>query len=440
MTNDALTKNIGMPAIEEVIAASMLVPMTDPHDAECIWGLPLMLWGDPGIGKSDRITSASLMAALPCRVVYAATLQPEDLSGVPLPSYGRFDEEHIEIPSDFLGLAKAAIGLFSKFLKRMGKGGVTIESTVPAIRQLFEDQQGVLFMDELSCARPAIQSSWLGVVLTRMIAGKRMPPGVRIIGAGNPPETAAGGWDLEPPMANRFCHIEVKKPTKQEWGAWLTSILHRNIVPIEDGEAKIKANWTAEFAKVCHLQKSFIEKNDAEMLHEIPPEGHKSRGRAWPSPRTWDFAGRALAACWCLDLEEAVATALMEGCVGEGAATAFAAFVEENDLPDPLDMLNNGWTPDKKRIDRTHIAYGSMVSFVRDQTERQKSLELAPLAWKRLHDAVEANLLDVATPHAHSLVKAGLDSKASPAIKEAAYPVLVRLAKSGAGDFVSNKS
>lgn len=427
------TKKLGL---EDLIAAALLVPMTDPHDPNCSWGLPLMLWGAPGIGKSDRIVRAAMMAALPTRTVYAATLQPEDLSGVPLPSYGRFDEEHVTVPEDILGVAKSAVQMFANYLKRLGKGGVTIESTVPAIRQLFEDQSGVLFMDELSCARPAIQSAWLGVVLTRMIAGKKMPPGVRIIGAGNPPETAAGGWELEPPMANRFCHIDVNVPTRAEWGEWRVSGNRVDITPVEHGESTVRANWASEFSKVCNLLKAFIEKNKEEMLHCIPADGHRSRGRAWPSPRTWDFASRALATCQCLGLPSSISTILMEGCVGEGPATEFAAYVAEKDLPDPLDMLNNGWKPDTRRIDRTHIAYSSMISYVRDQPTRKESIALAPLAWKRLEEAADANLLDIATPHAHTLVKANLDSSAGPEVKAAMYPVMLRLAKSGAGDFI----
>ena len=36
-------------------------------------------------------------------------------------------------------------------------------------------------------------------------------------------------------------------------------------------------------------------------LHKLPAVGSVERGRAWPSPRTWDFAARAIATCLALD-------------------------------------------------------------------------------------------------------------------------------------------
>jgi len=45
-------------------------------------------------------------------------------------------------------------------------------------------------------------------VLERVVGDVTLPEDVSVIAAANPPEQAAGGWDLSAPLANRFCHLE----------------------------------------------------------------------------------------------------------------------------------------------------------------------------------------------------------------------------------------
>jgi hypothetical protein len=53
---------------------------------------------------------------------------------------------------------------------------------------------------------------------------------------------------------------------------------------------------------------------------------------------------------------------------------------------------------------------------------------------------VQANLLDLTLPMANTLVRAGLDTKASPEIAEAAQPVMLRLAKMKMGQHLPGRS
>jgi hypothetical protein len=72
-----------MNDLEKILSTSFLVPMGDPRDEKCVWGLNVMLWGPPGIGKSERIENAGAMVGLPVRPTYIPTCQPEDASGAP---------------------------------------------------------------------------------------------------------------------------------------------------------------------------------------------------------------------------------------------------------------------------------------------------------------------------------------------------------------------
>ena len=68
--------------------------------------------------------------------------------------------------------------------------------------------RGLLFLDELSTAPPAVQAALLRVVLERRVGALQLPAGaVRIVAAANPRVGAADGWELSPPLANRFVHL-----------------------------------------------------------------------------------------------------------------------------------------------------------------------------------------------------------------------------------------
>ena len=53
-----------------------------------------------------------------------------------------------------------------------------------------------------------------GVDLT--VGDVQLPKGTRVIAGANPPDCAAGGYELEAPLANRFCHVEFT-PSVDEW-------------------------------------------------------------------------------------------------------------------------------------------------------------------------------------------------------------------------------
>ncbi len=402
--------------LQKFLSVAFLVPMHDPREPSCQWGLPVMLWGDPGIGKSSQVSAAAFAVGLPPQVVYAATSQPEDVSGTAFPD---------------------------------GKGGLTILSLLPGIRRLIANAFGVLFLDELTCARPAVQAAFLAVPLTRRIGDQDLPPGIRVLAAGNPPDSAAGGWELEPPMANRFCHVDFKCPSVPEWTSWLLNG-NAKMPAIEQGEARIRENWPNVWPTVQGLVAGFLTTSPS-LLHEMPPDGNPNRGRAWPSPRTWEFAARAYATCMCLgvghnkplidkngktDGGDEVRMAFVEGCVGDGAATAFAAWVKNADLPDPLTVLREGWTIDKARLDRCFAVYTSIIAYTTGRTDQTEREELAVLAWNRLEESMNANLLDITLPMANTLVKAGLDSKSTTAVAAAAHPVMLRLAKMGMAKYL----
>ncbi len=247
--------------VENLLTIALLTPQGDPRDPMCIWGGPMLIWGPPGIGKSGRIEQTGDAVGLPVETLYLSTLQPEDISGIPA---------------------------------KDDKYGARRVCDLPQIQDLYTAGRGILFLDELTTARPAIQGAGLGVVYNRKIAGRPLPPGVRVIGAANKAEDAAGGWNLSAPMANRLLHFDLGVPTPEEWAAWLLTGPNEADVSISIGEEQVRSHWGDIWPKYQGLGAGFIKSNRAK-LYAMPAPGHKDRGRSWPSPRSWESALRCMA-------------------------------------------------------------------------------------------------------------------------------------------------
>lgn len=382
--------------IESLINIALLTPIDDdPADKNCRWGAPLILWGDPGGGKSDRTRQACASVALDLAMLFLSTAQPEDLGGIPMQD---------------------------------GKGGVTTHLAHPGINALIEAKRGVIFIDELTCARPAVQGAGLSVVRDRIIANKYLPGGIRILAAANPPENAAGGWELALPMANRMMHVAMpKKPSAKEWAAWRIGRSNNSAATIEEGEAIVRSAWPSVFPLYQSLFASFIDKLGDDMLTLIPPEGHPNRGRAWPSGRTWAMATNLAATCKALN-KEALILDCIAACVGTGPASEFAEWVAKVDMPDPEKMLKDGWTPDKRRLDICFAAYGQAVAWTLAKTNKDERAQWAERAYVLLTDGWKSHgLVDIVGAAVIPLVKAGYHTHYSPAMALVSKDLLGKL-------------
>src|SRR5580693_1508993 len=231
---DKIPTHVTTGTLEEILTIALLAPMRsssnllgDPNHEDCVWGAPILLWGEPGIGKSDRVEEAGEAIDLPLQTLYLSTLQPEDISGIPMGN---------------------------------AKEGVTRICDLTEVQTLTAMGKGILFLDELSTVRPAVQGAGLGVVHKRKFAGKSLPGRVRVVAAANPPESAAGGWNLTLPMANRLLHLEVKPPSASEWAAWLLGQNNHEEITAMQGEELVRANWGTSWPMLCGLGASFIKR------------------------------------------------------------------------------------------------------------------------------------------------------------------------------------
>lgn len=317
---------------------------------------PVLLWGPPGVGKSAAVVSAAQAEGLPVEVVIASIREPQDFIGLPVVNGRIADDVHVS-GSDCL-VSYAPPG----WAKRLAEAG-----------------GGVLFLDEITTAPPAVQAALLRVVLNRVVGDLRLPENTLIIAAANPPEIAAGGWDLSPPLANRFIHL-TWKVDPEDWA---------NRFPAYWGNPpQLPGINPQTWERARSLVATFIRRRP-ELLLQLPRQAD-AQGRAWPSPRTWDFASRVLALC---NLDPLAAAEGIAGAVGEGPGMEFVNWAREQDLPDPEELLRK---PEKFRLSGRGDRDFAVLSSIAAATCREVTKERWNAAWKIFAKAAQDGAADVA--------------------------------------------
>jgi hypothetical protein len=339
-------------------------------------GVPVLLWGAPGTGKTSALRAMAERAGWPCEVVIASIREPSDFAGLPIVVDG---DVRFAPPTWARRLAGAGWGL--------------------------------LFLDELSTAPPAVQAALLRVVLERVVGDLDLPEGTRVVAAANPPDQAADGWDLSPPLANRFCHLDWGIDP-QGFAEGIAGGFDAPVIP------ELAADHDDLRSRARGLLAAFTTVRPGLVC--VPPTDRTAAGRAWPSPRSWEMAGHLWAAATSAGASHDATAALVCGSVGEGPGLEFLAWVEEMDLPDPEAVLADPGSfslPD--RGDRAYAALTSIAAAVAGRPTPERWLA----GWKVLGKAGET-APDVAAVAARVLARCRPQGVSPPAEVRAFLPLL----------------
>lgn len=225
-------------------------------------GLPILITGAPGIGKSDCVTQAAAIAGADCVIMHPAVQDPTDVAGLPW------------ITPD--GAAR--------FIP-LGQLAQLLSAT----------RLTVCFLDDFGQANESVQKAWMQPLLAREINGHRFPDCVVFIAATNRRGDRAGVGGILEPVKSRFASIVELVPDLDDWTAWA----------IRSG--RIPPELIAFLRFRPSLLSAFLP--SADLIN-------------CPSPRTWSNAARQLA----LQLPPALEAVALAGAVGEEAATEFLAF------------------------------------------------------------------------------------------------------------------
>lgn len=239
----------------------------------------------------------------------------------------------------------------------------------------------MVFVDELNTAPPALQPALLGILQERRIGGYQFGPRVRIVGAANPVDQAAGGWDIAPPVANRMGHLTWPCPGVDAWASWAMGATNtQDTMDAQFTEAVVMGKWPDEFSKVTGMVTAFLRRRP-DLLHRMPNFGDPGQGKAWPSPRTWDMAMRAKASAAIQELSTVDDEEFVTSFIGAGAANEFFVWVGQADLPDPRAVLDGSvpFVVDQRRLDRTDAILSActtlLVSMGKESPEKAAFVE-----------------------------------------------------------------
>ena len=260
--------------------------------------------GPPGCGKSRTIEAFARAMSRQCYTLIGSLREPADVGGYPYPVHG--EQPYMAVMP-------------------------------PKWAQDCQNGQWVLFLDELTTCPPAVQAALLGVIAENRVGDAVLPDTVWKLAACNPPDCAANGSELEPPLANRLCHLTWETDTE----AWQRGMGNALGFP-QPSFVPLPPDWEKCVGRNTGLVGAF-HKHKPGLLEAYPKDRAKTSG-PWPSIRSWTNAAICAAALEAIDAEPLLRYRAVAGCVGEEAALEFQTWEQSLDLPDPEVWLSQAET------------------------------------------------------------------------------------------------
>ncbi|MGB5260730.1 MAG: MoxR family ATPase [Gammaproteobacteria bacterium] len=192
---------------------------------------PVMLWGPPGVGKSQMVAQVAERHGMPVIDIRLSQMEPSDLRGIPF----RVENQ--------------------------------VEWAVPSMLPDAERHgpQGILFLDEITSVPPSVSAAAYQLILDRRLGAYTVPDGWAIFAAGNRQGDRGVTYTMPAPLANRFSHFDVDV-NLDDWVAWA-------------------------YANDIDERLIGFLRFRPELLFEFDPAHNPV---AFPSPRSWEFAHRGL--------------------------------------------------------------------------------------------------------------------------------------------------
>lgn len=149
-------------------------------------GLPVMVKGAPGVGKSDIIAQACQASEAELIIEHPVVSDPTDFKGLPFAKNGK---------AEFLPFG-------------------SLRDIIDAKRRT------VFFLDDLGQAPPSVQAACMQLILARRINGSKVSDQVTFVAATNRHKDRAGVTGILEPVKSRFVSIVELEPDMEDWVAW----------------------------------------------------------------------------------------------------------------------------------------------------------------------------------------------------------------------------
>lgn len=237
---------------------------------------PAMLWGPPGVGKSDIIAQIAKKHNRPVIDMRLLIMEPTDIKGIPF-----YCPE-----SNTMRWARPG--------ELPGPDEVDLHNAI-------------LFLDEITAAPASVQAAAYQLILNRRVGTYQLPDGVDVLAAGNRVTDRAVSNHMPSALKNRFVHFTLKT-SFDDWMVWaVNNKIHEDIV-------------------------GFLKQNPGSLFNFDP----KSQDYAFATPRSWAFVNDV----YDPEGPESLNRQMVGGTVGQGLAVEFMAHVRlKGQLPDAADIL-----------------------------------------------------------------------------------------------------
>jgi hypothetical protein len=256
--------------------------------------VPTFLWGAPGIGKSSIVKQIAQENGVGFIDLRLALMDPTDLKGIPF-----YDKE-----------SHTALWAPPAFLPSEG--------------------EGILFLDELNSAAPAVQSSAYQLILDRRVGEYELPDGWAIVAAGNREGDRGVTYRMPAPLANRFVHFELEVNV-DDWRDWAY-------------KSGVDARIIAYISYKNEHLFTFDAKNDV---------------KSFATPRSWEYVGNILQA----KLDKTLLLDTISGAIGREIAVSFLGFMKVMErLPDIDAILEGTAFETSEEVDVLYALSSGIVS------------------------------------------------------------------------------
>ena len=307
-------------------------------------GAPLTILGKPGIGKSAATRGiASRIADHLARRVLDLVEHP-DFSG-------SVEEFVLFYAADLSSFLPEDLGGLPRTVERSVGGHPMLVTDYAAASWLapfcIPGAVGVLCLDDLPAAAPAVQVAARQMVLDRRIGQKRLSDGVLVVVTGNRREDKAGATTLPSHFRNvvQLLNLDTDGIAFEGWQQWYGSTGFAPVIP------------------------SFLTFRPGRW--SMTPADADAKG-SYATPRSWAKLGEVFGPAKGAGVLREVAA----GLVGEGVAVEFLAYLTtRSQLVDPAKVLNDpkGSVPDPGTILSTPDKMSAMVTGLAEVAGAQAS-------------------------------------------------------------------
>ena len=277
----------------------------------------VMLWGPPGVGKSQAVRQIA-------KEISENTGKKVNVTDVRLLLFN---------PIDLRGIPTAnADKTLAVWLK-------------PQIFQMDEsdDVVNILFLDEISAAPQSVQAAAYQITLDRVVGEHRLPENCIVIAAGNRTTDKSVAFKMPKALANRLLHIEVEG-SFSSWKEWA-----------------IRSGINAKVLGFLSFRQNYLMGFESG-----------SDDLAFATPRSWEMVSNLLN-CGSDDVDDMFP--LVSGIVGSGVALEFRTWAKVyKDLPDIEDVFDGKATKMPTGTDAMYALTASMTAYAREHKDEMSRI------------------------------------------------------------------